>query len=228
MPAPPPRRLRCRRDVRGGLSFVTQAKSSSSTAGMLTSPERWEEAPFHQGPGARTLAPMMFTLRPKTAGRLAWSAWAVAMILIAVSVVLMWTAPGSLTGLLNGNNFDPHLLLIPGFMTVGAAIVSRRPSNRIGWLFLGLGLVSAVETTSYLYGLHAFSVRPPRFGGAFAVWLSNWEWSAAFGLLFFLLLLFPDGRRPSHRWRPVAWAMGFFAGVFVLYGMFQDEPLQIN
>src|SRR5439155_23792740 len=131
-------------------------------------------------------------------------------------------------GLLNGNNFDPHLLLIPGFMTVGAAIVSRRPSNRIGWLFLGLGLVSAVETTSYLYGLHAFSARPPRFGGAFAVWLSNWEWSASFGLLFFLLLLFPDGRLPSHRWRPVAWAMGFFAGVFVLYGMFQDEPLQIN
>jgi len=28
------------------------------------------------------------------------------MALLAVSVVLIWTAPGSLTGLLNGNNFD--------------------------------------------------------------------------------------------------------------------------
>src|SRR5438093_5386407 len=109
---------------------------------------------------------MMFTLRPKTAGRLAWSAWAVAMILLAVSVMLIWTAPGSLTGLLNGNNFDPHLLLIPGFMTVGAAIVSRRPSNRIGWLFLALRLVSAGETTSFLYSVRAISARQHRFGGA--------------------------------------------------------------
>ena len=147
------------------------------------------------------------------------------MLLLVVSVVLIWTAPGSLTGLLNGNNFDPHILLIPGFMTVGAVIVSRRPSNRIGWLFLALGLVSAVETTSFLYSVHAFSARPFLLGGVFAVWLSNWEWSASFGLLFFLFLLFPDGRLPSRRWRPVAWAMGFFATVFVLYGMFSEEPL---
>ena len=170
----------------------------------------------------------MFRLRPRIAGRLAWSAWAVAMVLLTVSVVLIATAPGSLTGLLNGNSFDPHILLIPGFMTVGAAIVSRRSTNRIGWLFLALGLVSAVETTSFLYSLHAVSVRPFRFGAAFAGWLSNWEWSASFGLLFFLLLLFPNGRLPSRRWRPVAWAMAFFAGVFVIYGMFQDEPLQIG
>jgi hypothetical protein len=37
-------------------------------------------------------------------------------------------------------------------------------------------------------------------------WLGNWAWAPALGLFMtFALLLFPDGRLPSHRWRPVAW-----------------------
>jgi hypothetical protein len=37
-------------------------------------------------------------------------------------------------------------------------------------------------------------------------WLGNWAWAPGLGLLMtFALLLFPDGRLPSRRWRPVAW-----------------------
>jgi hypothetical protein len=37
-------------------------------------------------------------------------------------------------------------------------------------------------------------------------WLGNWAWAPGLGLLItFALLLFPNGRLPSHRWRPVAW-----------------------
>ena len=40
-----------------------------------------------------------------------------------------------------------------------------------------------------------------------AGWLSGLLASAAVVLLFFLILLFPDGRLPSRRWRPVLWAV---------------------
>lgn len=45
----------------------------------------------------------------------------------------------------------------------------------------------------------------PRAGGV-AIWVSHWAWAPGLGLLLtFVPLLFPDGRLPSRRWRPVAW-----------------------
>jgi hypothetical protein len=49
----------------------------------------------------------------------------------------------------------------------------------------------------------------------------------------FLLLLFPDGRLPSPRWRPVAWCaalglIGFLAGTALEPGPLEDFPQVIN
>jgi len=39
--------------------------------------------------------------------------------------------------------------------------------------------------------------------------LGDWMWAPALGLLgTYLILLFPDGRLPSRRWRPLAWLSG--------------------
>jgi hypothetical protein len=49
-------------------------------------------------------------------------------------------------------------------------------------------------------------------------WLGNWAWSPGLGLLMtFALLLFPDGRLPSRRWRPVAWLSG--ASIAMICGL---------
>ena len=50
-----------------------------------------------------------------------------------------------------------------------------------------------------------------------ATWLQNWLWVPFIGLAFtFLPLLFPDGRLPSRRWRPVAWLSVFDIGLLVV------------
>jgi signal transduction histidine kinase len=44
-------------------------------------------------------------------------------------------------------------------------------------------------------------------GRGFA-WLSNWVWAIPISLLPLLFVLFPTGRLPARRWRPVAWFCG--------------------
>ncbi len=97
--------------------------------------------------------------------------------------------------------FAPVLLAFAG---VGAFVATRRPANPIGWLFLAeaLGFALGVATDTYAKYATRAGVTPP--SATWAVWLG-----AALGELGFLfalaLLLFPDGRLPSRRWRVLAW-----------------------
>jgi signal transduction histidine kinase len=97
---------------------------------------------------------------------------------------------------------------------VGFVLVSRRPANRIGWLFVVAGLGLGLGEFAAQYGLHALIAAPGSWpAGRAAAWLSNWIWVIPFVMLAFLFLLFPTGRLRSSRWRPAAW---FVSGVFVL------------
>jgi hypothetical protein len=94
--------------------------------------------------------------------------------------------------------------LVPGYATVGAVIAARR-RNPIGWLFLGFGLVAAVMTFASAYLIRGLILAP---GSLPAVRIAGWAgtvlWPSGYLFLCLVLLLFPDGRLPSPRWRPVA------------------------
>jgi hypothetical protein len=145
-----------------------------------------------------------------------WLAWSlaglsVAMFLASVALhVLARSAPvPSSWG--TSQNLSGLLLIVPflAFPLVGALIASRRHHNPIGWICLAVGLlwmlIAMIDSYSY-YGL----ARPgsvPFPMGIYA--LSEWLWVPAVGLVgTYLLLLFPDGRLPSRRWRPLGWLSG--------------------
>ena len=66
-----------------------------------------------------------------------------------------------------------------------------------------------------MYSAYVYLVHPGLPGGEWAAWLGSWLWLPTTGLLpTFLFLLFPNGRLPSPRWRPVAWYAGFALGIF--------------
>ncbi len=150
-------------------------------------------------------------LRAQTAWWVAGCAAAVSVMLIAGGLVLAYVdrqlVPASLTGWTFSNVSGQVVnVAVP---VVGFVLASRRPGNRIGWLFLVAGLAIGLNGFSNQYALHALIVHPGSLpaGRAFG-WLSNWVWVIQTGILAFLFLLFPTGYLRSRRWRPAAWFVG--------------------
>ena len=118
--------------------------------------------------------------------------------------------------------FAPVLLAFAG---VGTVVAGRRPANPIGWLFLAEGLAFAVAVATDTYARYATSgsVTPP--SAAWAAWLG--AILGELGFLFALaLLLFPDGRLPSPRWRVVAWLIVAAEALMVLMAATSSAALR--
>jgi hypothetical protein len=143
---------------------------------------------------------------PMTAFWRAWSIWAVSVAATMVALVYtkLYPLPPNLAGLSgSGANGAIGIVFIGAFATVGALLAWKRPRNPIGWLLSAIGLVTVAAV---------FGVFLAHFPGT--ITLANWLgflYLLSFGLCVFVVLLFPTGRLPSRRWRPVAWAAG--AGV---------------
>ena len=119
-----------------------------------------------------------------------------------------WSAPVP-RGFFGIRGFDG--LDAVGFGAVGALLTWRRPGHPIGWIFAAAGLLAAVNFVAIEYGLAASAGhRLP--GAGYVGWVELWMWVPCVTLVFlYLLLLFPDGRLLSPRWRLVGWLGGAFA-----------------
>ena len=157
----------------------------------------------------------------RAAGRLAWSLWSLAMALEVVAIAL-WLANHAVLVSRFGTteDFAPQVFLVPGYATVGAVIAARQ-RNRIGWLFLAFGLAGAVLVSTGAYFFRGAIVTPGSLPAArVAGWIGLVLWPSSYLFLSLLLLLFPDGRLPSPRWRPVAVALAVSWSLIILGSAF--------
>ena len=119
------------------------------------------------------------------------------------------------------------LATILTFLVVGAIIASGQPRNAIGWIFCGIGLVVGLNnfTGGYAEYRLAGGSTPVRLTET-AAWFASWSWTLwVYVPTTFLLLLFPDGRLPSPRWRPVAWCAALGVISFVAGNALEPGPL---
>jgi hypothetical protein len=147
----------------------------------------------------------------RTARRVAGCAAAGSVALIGGGLVLAYVdrhvVPANLTGWtvpsVSGQVVN---VAVP---VAGFVLASRRPENRIGWVFLVAGLALGLSGFASAYALHALvAERGSLPAGQVFGWLANWVWTIAVAMLAFLFLLFPTGRLRSRRWRPAAWFVG--------------------
>jgi hypothetical protein len=89
--------------------------------------------------------------------------------------------------------------------TVGLVIAVRRPKLVLGWLMLVTGFAFAGGELAHGYATQALLHPGTLPGGMVAAFLQTLQ-LIGFVLLPLLLLLFPDGRLPTPRWTPLAWA----------------------
>ncbi len=80
----------------------------------------------------------------------------------------------------------------------GGLIAWRHPGNAIGWLLSGMGVLAAFTELTEGYGYHLdFPAAVP------SQWVSAWMSILGASLTAIVLLLFPTGRPPGPRWRPL-------------------------
>jgi len=145
--------------------------------------------------------------------RAAWLAWSLAALSVAMflagaalTVSSLYAGPATQapSDWGTGGPVSELVIFLPflAFPLVGALIASRRPENPIGWICLAAGLFwMYIVLEGSILSSHPYPVIIDA--------LTQWTWVPPVGLLgIYLILLFPDGRLPSRRWRPLAWLSG--------------------
>jgi len=112
---------------------------------------------------------------------------------------------------------------------IGAVIVSRHPRHPIGWILCAIPFIDGIDNFAFGYAAYALVAHPGTLPGAdiMVVWTAISS-SSAFNitLLIPLLLLFPDGRFLSPRWRLVAWLGIGAAGIWAPLAALKPGPLE--
>ena len=166
----------------------------------------------------------------RTLARLARVVFLVSAVLLVCSVV---TAVALIAG---GHDTARNVLPDVGFglatfvfPIVGIVIARRHPRNAIAWVLLGSGFAWALS--GCVWAFSSWTVLGPSGPGretavVYAALFDAWLWIPGIVPLgTFLLLLFPDGRPPTPRWRPWGWFCGATMTLAAIVIMFSPGPI---
>jgi hypothetical protein len=166
--------------------------------------------------------------------------WALAVCCLVVAsavtnLVVTSIEPGVPAGTWGGGGLLGEvgfLVVILAFPMIGLLVLYQQPRNRVGWLLEAVGLAWGLPQLLDSYAHWGLVVRPGSVPAPNVVAaLNEGTWTFGIGTMgIFLILLFPDGRLPSPRWRPVAWVAGVAVvvgaiGITVTPGGMEESPI---
>ena len=146
----------------------------------------------HRETSGRAGRGLPFWARPVTACALAGLAALLAAALIPLSITARQNP------LAQGN--AASVVVAGCFAVVGLVVAWHRPRNAIGWLMLALGASLLFTVDGGLYNVLGYRLDHRLPLGSAVLFLYEVS-QPQLGLLPLIILLFPDGRLPSPRWR---------------------------
>lgn len=110
-----------------------------------------------------------------------------------------------------------NVLIGTSFGLCGALIAWHRPRLPLGWLYAAGGLCQTATAVAAPLAAILMAEEAPAWLVRLDLTVFNWAWPINIGVALPLsLLLLPDGRLPSPRWRPVFLAVALTSPLFVL------------
>jgi hypothetical protein len=160
--------------------------------------------------------------RPRSASSIVALAGGVALLVAAVAIVPLAYAAHELIDAVFPIAFAPV------FGAVGVIVALREPRNAVGWMLIGVALLvgGSFDVETYAYLIYHVGDHGLPFG-RIAVALSPC-WYPGLVLLPLPILLFPDGRLPSRRWRWVLWLYAVDGAVTLATVGWLDAPALLN
>ena len=131
----------------------------------------------------------------------AWSLVVLIIVLWAVDVPLASATRWAGSGF--GANLAAFIVLIP-VVLVGFVVARRQPGNPLGWMLLALVVLLELSGIGADYAWLSYQLGHHLPLAVVGVVLAP-AWCLLLVTLPLLIFLFPDGRLPSPRWRPVLW-----------------------
>ena len=158
--------------------------------------------------------------------RLSWVVWGLTILLLGAALSLA-VRNGSLSE-------DPlfaalAIVMMVGYVSIGALVASRLPGSPIGWLMLATGTGFLISVSTSDYAIYTLYTKPGSLPfGTFAVWLQTWVFFVPVGAVVLLIALFPTGSAASPRWRWLPWAIVADFALGIVTSMFRAGPVGIS
>src|SRR5215213_5492817 len=162
---------------------------------------------------------------------IAWSVCAATLLVLALSMLLIVLSLSTPLprGWMSWRDQTVSLAGIIGAPILGGLLASRRPRNPYGWLWLGFGLGLALQSLAMSYEAYALVVEPGSLVAPRSIsHVLELGGQAALTLAPLLMLLFPTGRLPSRRWRPLAWTSTTAGALLLFLVLLFENPDQVG
>jgi len=142
-----------------------------------------------------------------------------ACAVFGVVVLVLFIAAVPLAGLahqsLNAASGSLPVWVTAPLAVVGLVLAWRRPANPVGWIMLGGAFFFALSEDASYYTVADYGLRHGDLPLGGVALFAQPGWAPGIVLVGLLILVFPDGRLPSSRWRWLMWACAAVAALWI-------------